>query len=81
MTASSDILIICKDIGNPEISNFLRKIRKSYRIIKIMEEQVQIKDQQEFIAYRNQLQFDYQFFRELFFKEKEKWQKRIFIRC
>ena len=51
-----------------------------FAIIKIMEEQIQIKDQQEFIAYRNQLQFDYHFFRELFFKEKEKWQKRIFIR-
>ena len=47
-------------------------------IIKIMEEQVRIKDQQEFIAYRNQIQFDYQFFRELFFKEKEKWQKKSF---
>jgi phosphoglycolate phosphatase-like HAD superfamily hydrolase len=47
-------------------------------IIKIMEEQIQIKDQQEFIAYRNQLQFDYQFFRELFFEEKEKWQKKSF---
>ncbi len=49
-----------------------------FAIIKIMEEQVQIKNQQEFIAYRNQLQFDYQFFRELFFKEKEKWQKKSF---
>lgn len=47
-------------------------------IIKIMEEQVQIKDQQEFIAYRNQLSFDYHFFRELFFQEKEKWQKMSF---
>ena len=47
-------------------------------VIKIMEEQVQIKDQQEFIAYRNQLQFDSHFFRELFFKEKEKWQKKSF---
>ena len=47
-------------------------------IIKIVEEQVQIKDQQEFIAYRNQLQFDYQFFRELFFEEKEKWQKKSY---
>jgi len=47
-------------------------------IIKIIEEQIQIKDQQEFIAYRNQLQFDYQFFRELFFKEKEEWQKKSF---
>ncbi|PJB56716.1 MAG: hypothetical protein CO097_04600 [Candidatus Infernicultor aquiphilus] len=43
-----------------------------------MEEQIQIKDQQEFIAYRNQLQFDDQFFRELFFEEKEKWQKKSF---
>ena len=50
-------------------------------IIKIMEEQIQIKDQQAFIVYRNQIQFDYQFFRELFFKEKEKWKRRIFIRC
>ncbi|MBA7583395.1 hypothetical protein ES708_25338 [subsurface metagenome] len=49
-----------------------------FAIIKIMEEQVRIKDQQEFIAYRNQLQFDYHFFRELFFKEKEKWQKKSF---
>jgi len=47
-------------------------------IIKIIEEQVQIKDQQEFIAYRNQLQFDHQFFRELFFQEKERWQKKSF---
>ena len=47
-------------------------------IIKIIEEQIQIKNQQEFIAYRNQLQFDYQFFRELFFQEKEKWQKKSF---
>ena len=47
-------------------------------IIKIMEEQIQIKDQQEFIAYRNQLQFDYQFFRELSFEEKEEWQKKSF---
>ena len=49
-----------------------------FAIIKIMEEQVQIKNQQEFITYRNQLQFDYQFFRELFFKEKENWQKKSF---
>jgi phosphoglycolate phosphatase-like HAD superfamily hydrolase len=42
-------------------------------IIKIMEEQIQIKDQQEFIAYRNQLQIYYKFFRE-----KEKWQKKSF---
>ena len=47
-------------------------------IIKMMEEQIQIKDQQEFIAYREQLQFDYQFFRELFFEEKDKWQKKSF---
>ena len=49
-----------------------------FAIIKIMEEQVQINNQQAFIAYRNQLQFDYHFFRELFFKEKEKWQKKSF---
>jgi len=49
-----------------------------FAIIKIVEEQVQIKDQQEFIAYRSQLQFDSHFFRELFFKEKEKWQKKSF---
>ncbi|GAG64666.1 unnamed protein product [marine sediment metagenome] len=49
-----------------------------FAIIKITEEQVQIKDQEEFIAYRNQLHFDYHFFRELFFKEKEKWQKKSF---
>ena len=49
-----------------------------FTIIKIIEEQIQIKDQQEFITYRNQLQFDYQFFLELFFKEKEEWQKKSF---
>ena len=47
-------------------------------IIKTVEEQIQINNQQEFIAYRNRLQFDYQFFRELFFQEKEKWQKKSF---
>jgi phosphoglycolate phosphatase-like HAD superfamily hydrolase len=49
-----------------------------FAIVKIMEEQVQIKDQQEFIAYRNRLQFDRHFFRELFFQEKEKWKKKSF---
>ncbi len=49
-----------------------------FAIIKVTEEQIQIKDQQEFIAYRNQLQFDYHFFRELFFQEKEKGQKKNF---
>jgi hypothetical protein len=49
-----------------------------FAILKIVEEQVEINDQKEFIAYRNRLQFDYKFFRELFFKEKEKWQKKSF---
>jgi len=49
-----------------------------FAIIKIMEEQIWIKDQQEFITYRNQFQFNHQFFRELFFEEKEKWQKKSF---
>ncbi|HER24426.1 MAG TPA: HAD family hydrolase [Candidatus Atribacteria bacterium] len=49
-----------------------------FAIIKIIEEQVQIKDQQEFIAYRNQLKSDYHFFRDLFFQEKEKWQEKSF---
>jgi len=49
-----------------------------FAIVKIVEEQVWIKDQQEFIAYRNQLHFDSHFFRELFFQEKEKWQKKSF---
>jgi len=49
-----------------------------FAIIKIMEDQVEIKDQQEFINYRNQLQFDYHFFRKLFFQEKEYWQKKNF---
>ncbi|GAH56426.1 unnamed protein product, partial [marine sediment metagenome] len=49
-----------------------------FAIIKIMEEQVRINNQQEFIAYRSQLQFDSHFFRELFFQEKEKWQKKSF---
>ncbi len=49
-----------------------------FAIIKVIEEQIQIKDQQEFIAYRNQLKFDYHFFLELFFKEKEEWQRENF---
>jgi len=49
-----------------------------FAIVKVIEEQIQIKDQKEFIAYRNQLKFDYHFFRELFFKEKEEWQKKSF---
>ena len=51
-----------------------------FAIIKIIEEQIWIKNQQEFITYRNQLQFDYQFLRELFFKEKDKWQKKSFAK-
>ena len=49
-----------------------------YVIIKIIEEKIKIDNQQEFIAYRKKLQFDYQFFRELFFKEKEEWQRESF---
>ncbi len=49
-----------------------------FAIIKIMEERVWVEDQQEFITHRNQLHFDYHFFRELFFEEKEKWQKKSF---
>ncbi|GAB4116408.1 MAG: hypothetical protein Kow00103_12110 [Candidatus Caldatribacteriota bacterium] len=47
-------------------------------IIKIIEEEIEIKNQQEFIHYRNQLTFDYHFFQEKFFKEKERWQKKDF---
>jgi len=51
-----------------------------YVIIKIIEDKIDIKDQKEFIIYRNQLQFDYHSFRELFFEEKEKWQQVSFDR-
>ncbi len=47
-------------------------------IIKIIEEQIQINNQQEFIDYRNQLKFDYQFFQAKFFEERDRWQKKDF---
>jgi hypothetical protein len=43
-----------------------------FAIIKIMEEQIQIKNQQEFITYRNQLQFDH-----YFLKKKRNGRKRV----
>ncbi|MEA1940454.1 MAG: HAD family hydrolase [Candidatus Caldatribacteriota bacterium] len=60
------------------LRSYLKLSGDFFLIIKIVEEQIQIKDQQEFNSYRNQLKFDYQFFLELFFQEKEKWQKKSF---
>ncbi len=47
-------------------------------IIKIIEDQIEVKNQQEFRKIRNQLNFDYQFFHDLFFQEKERWQNKDF---
>jgi len=47
-------------------------------MIKIIEEQIEVKNQQEFREIRNQLNFNYDFFHELFFQEKEKWQNKDF---
>lgn len=47
-------------------------------MIRIIEEQIEVNNQEEFSKVRNQLNFDYHFFRELFFQEKERWQKKDF---
>ncbi len=45
---------------------------------KIIEEQIEVKNQQDFIRIRNEMDLDYHFFHELFFQEKERWQKKDF---
>lgn len=47
-------------------------------MIKIIEEQIEIHNQDDFRKIRNQTEFNYHFFHELFFQEKEKWQKQDF---
>jgi hypothetical protein len=47
-------------------------------MIKIIEDKIEVKNQQEFREVRNQLNFDYQFFHDLFFQEKERWQNKDF---
>lgn len=49
-------------------------------MIKIIEEQIEVKNQQDFIRIRNEMDLDYRFFHELFFQEKEKWQKKDFAK-
>jgi hypothetical protein len=47
-------------------------------MIKIIEDQIEVNNQHEFREIRNQLSFDYQFFHDLFFEEKERWQNKNF---
>lgn len=47
-------------------------------MIRIIEDKIEVKNQQEFREIRNQLNFDYQFFHDLFFQEKERWQNKDF---
>ncbi len=47
-------------------------------MIKIIEEQIEVHNQEDFRKIRNQMEFDYHFFHDLFFQEKEKWQKKDF---
>ncbi len=49
-------------------------------MIKIIEEQIEVKNQEEFIKIRNELDLDYYLFHELFFQEKERWQKKDFAK-
>lgn len=49
-------------------------------MIKIIEEQIEVKNQEDFIKIRQELDLDYHFFHELFFQEKERWQKKDFAR-
>lgn len=49
-----------------------------YVMIKIIEDQLEVHNQDEFRKIRNQMNFNYQFFHELFFQEKEHWQKKDF---
>lgn len=47
-------------------------------MIKIIEEQIEVENQQDFIRIRNEMDLNYHFFHELFFQEKERWQKKDF---
>jgi phosphoglycolate phosphatase-like HAD superfamily hydrolase len=47
-------------------------------MIIIIEEQIEVRDQDDFRKIRNKMDFDYSFFHELFFQEKERWQKKDF---
>ncbi|HOR42836.1 MAG TPA: hypothetical protein PK111_06730 [Atribacterota bacterium] len=49
-------------------------------MIKIIEEQIPVHNQQEFIKIRQEMDLDYQFFHELFFQEKERWQEKDFAK-
>jgi len=47
-------------------------------MIKIIEEDMEVNNQDDFRNVRNELEFDYAFFHELFFQEKDRWQKKDF---
>ena len=47
-------------------------------MIKIMEDQIDVSNQQEFREIRDKLNIDYDFFHDLFFQEKERWQNKNF---
>ena len=49
-------------------------------MIKIIEEEIPVRDQQEFRKIRSELDLDYEIFHELFFQEKEIWQKKDFTK-
>lgn len=61
-----------------QIRSYIELSCDFFVMIKIIEEQIEVKNQEEFREIRNQLNFDYQFFHDLFFEEKERWQNKDF---
>ena len=57
---------------------YVEQSRDFLVMIKIIEEQIEVKNQQEFTKVRDEMDLDYEFFHKLFFQEKEIWQNKDF---
>ncbi len=63
-----------------ELRAYVEESRDFLVMIKIIEEEIEVNNQQEFIKIREKMDLDYQFFHKLFFQEKEIWQNKDFAR-
>ena len=61
-----------------QLRSYIELSSDFFVILKIIEEQIEINNQAEFIKYRENLDFNYQVFHDLFFQEKERWQNKDF---
>ncbi len=61
-----------------QIRSYIELSCDFFVMIKIIEEQIEVSNQKEFAEIRNTMDFDYHFFHDLFFQEKERWQEKDF---